>query len=320
MHSSGDQKLKSRKRPDGKRPLFVAQDAWLLVELPVLFAVAALFPERGWARVAFHMEKFKARLGVFSPGAILRGLKLVLGEKADLDSAFRVAATRTEHHVQIVREFAFGWDAPLFLHGSENLQTALQGGRGAILWIAHFSFNALATKKALHSAGFVAYHLSRPEHGFSKSRFGIRFLNPIRVRAERRYLRDRIIIERTMPGRSLLHARKHLAANEIISITAGAWEGAQTATVSIVGCQLELSVGAPGLAHLTGAPLLPVYTLRDPTDGAIHVTVDTPLDVDRNLPRDESALAAAQMFADRVAPLVLANPTQWRDWEKISRP
>ena len=61
MHSSGDQKLKSRKRPDGKRPLFVAQDAWLLVELPVLFAVAALSPERRWARVAFHMERFKAR-------------------------------------------------------------------------------------------------------------------------------------------------------------------------------------------------------------------------------------------------------------------
>ena len=237
---------------------------------------------------------------MFSPGAILRGLRLVLGEKADLDTAFRVAATRTEHHVQIVREFAFGWDAPLFLHGSENLQTALQGGRGAILWIAHFSFNALATKKALHSAGFVAYHLSRPEHGFSKSRFGIRFLNPIRVRAERRYLRDRIIIERTMPGRSLLHARKHLAANEIISITAGAWEGAQTATVSIVGCQLELSVGAPGLAHLTGAPLLPVYTAPGIQPTARSTSRSTRRsNVDRSLPRDELALAAAQMFADR---------------------
>ena len=261
--------LKARNRAGVTPPLFVRQDAWLLAELPVLFAVAALVPERHWPKVSHRLERLKAVLGGFSPASIQRGLKLVYGEDADPADAFRIAATRTEHHLQIVREYAWGWGAPLELSGSENVASALQVGHGAILWVAHFSFNALAAKKALHEAGFAVSHLSRPEHGFSKSRFGIRFLNPIRVKAELRYLRGRVIIERANPGRSLLQARKRLEANELISITAGAWEGTQLATVSIAGCQLDLSVGAPGLAHLSEAPLLPVYTFRDPDDGKI---------------------------------------------------
>src|SRR5258708_1212711 len=87
----------------------------------------------------------------------------------------------------------------------------MRAGRGAVLWVAHFSFNSLAAKKALHQAGFAVAHLSRPEHGFSTSRFGIAALNPIRVRTDRRFLADPIIADRPQPAKPMRRAHRRLA-------------------------------------------------------------------------------------------------------------
>ena len=134
---------------------------------------------------------------------------------------------RSEHHLQVIREYLWGWSAPIDLVGAEQVAAALSVGRGAVIWVAHFSLSGLATKKAFDAAKFPVTHISRPEHGFSKSQFGIRFLNPIRVRAELRYLRGRIIIDHARPSSSVRAAKRLLEGNEIVSITAGAWEGDQ---------------------------------------------------------------------------------------------
>ena len=145
------------------------------------------------------------------------------------------------------------------------------------MWVAHFSFNALATKKAFAAAGFAVSHISRPEHGFSKSRFGIAVFNPMRSRTELRYIKSRIVIDRIKPAAATLRAQKLLAKNQIVSITAGAWEGARIATVDVGSCQLDLATGAPGLAGLTGAGPSPVFTVRDDDTGRIKVVVDQPI-------------------------------------------
>lgn len=311
-------RLSKRPQKAGERPAFTRDDASFLLEFPVMLVTTALAPERHWQRVALRMERVKSALSRFSPEKIRRGLRLVRGEGQDgLDDALCIAATRSEHHMQIIRDRFFGWRAPLLLEGREHLDAALAEGRGAILWVAHFSFNALATKKAIHEAGFSVAHLSRPEHGFSKSRFGLRFLNPLRSETELRYLSDRVIIDRTRPASAVLRAQKILKGNGIISITAGAWEGASIATVVIHGSLLDLSTGAPGLAAMTGAALLPVVTLRDEGSDAIRVTVGAPIPVERGRGREDTILSATQTFADRIAPFVKSHPFQWRDWEKV---
>jgi lauroyl/myristoyl acyltransferase len=302
-----------------QRPLFTRQDAWFLLELPALAAIAVLVPEAGWAPTCLGLERLKAGLGAFSPDRIAAGLRLA-GRPAPAADALRVAAARSEHHLQILREIALGWSAPLELSGAAHLQDALAAGRGAVLWVAHFSFNALAAKKALHEAGFVLSHLSRPEHGFSKSRFGIALLNPLRVRAETRYLRERILIDRARPAAALHQAQRRLRDNGIVSVTAGAWEGALPARVAVAGGELELSTGAPGLCHLTGAALLPVYTVREAGSRAIRVEIGPPIAVERGADRKRAAMAAARDFAVRLAPYVERYPLQWRDWEKLRPP
>ncbi len=314
---SDDAGIKTRRMTQGERPAFTRDDASFLLEFPVLFATAALVPEQRWQRVAYRLEQLKSALARFSPEKIRRGLKLIRGRDAPIEDALQIAATRSEHHIQIIRDYFFDWRAPIELKGEEHISAALAAGRGAVLWVAHFSFNALASKKALHNVGFAVSHLSRPEHGFSKSRFGVAFLNPLRVKTELRYLRGRIIIERAKPAAAVSRAQKQLKDNGIISITAGAWEGARVATVRIHDTLLDLSTGAPGLALMTGAALLPVFTIRDPHSTRISVIVDAPIAVDRGADKEEKLLNATQAFADRMAPYVSSHPSQWRDWEKI---
>ena len=313
-------RIAKRHRPVATRPLFTRQDRRFLLELPLLAAIATVVPEKHWRSTCVGLERIKARLGWFSPGRIRDGLTLLRGPADAGEDALRVAAARSEHHLQILREFFWGWPAPLELQGAEHLADAAKYGRGAVLWVAHFSFNSLAAKKALHQAGFVVAHLSRPEHGFSTSRFGIAALNPMRVRTERRFLAERIIVERANPSTAMRRAQRHLLDNGLVSITAGAWEGALLATVTVGGAELELSTGAPGLAHVVGAPLLPVFTVRDEDTLKIAVIVGPPIALDRTVERKAAMADAAQRFADRLAPFVARYPLQWRDWEKLRRP
>jgi hypothetical protein len=187
-----------------------------------------------------------------------------------------------------------------------------------VLWIANFSFNALAAKMAFAKAGFEVFHVSRPEHGFTKSRFGIRFLNPIRIGAELKYAAGRIVIDRANPAASMHEARRLLRTNKFVSITAGAWEGELLVNARIGQSTLEVAGGAPRLAKISGAPLLPVFVGREEGSGKIRVAVDSPIDLGNHQGRAELLQHATQQFADRHLPFIKAYPHQWRDWGKLT--
>jgi lauroyl/myristoyl acyltransferase len=314
--------VRLRKIEADRRKYFLREDALLCLELPFLWAVSWMVGERAWKTWCYWIEWIKWRLGFFSTERVAETITKVLPDLAGSDLgrsfALRHAASRSEHHMQILRTYRpGGWNPSLRLEGDENLKRALQDGRGAVLWIAHFSFNALAVKKALAEAGNKVVHLSRPEHGFSKSRFGIWALNPIRVNAELRYLADRIIINRAVPGGAKRAAGELLAANGIVSITAGAWEGRRVASSNLLGGTFELATGAPALADTFGSALLPVYAVRDDDDGVLKVIIDRPIDkvIDHELPERLSKMT--QDFVTRMEPYILAYPEQWRDWKSL---
>jgi hypothetical protein len=304
------------------RDLFTKVDAFFSLELPVLFAISWLVPERRWRNACYWLERIKSKLGFFSPHVVANISSKVLRSRQDgvdaTEFALRHAASRSEHHLQILQAHRpGGWRARLELEGEENLRQALTAGNGAVLWIAHFSFNALATKKAVSDAGFKVWHLSRPEHGFSKSRFGIRFFNPIRVKAELKYLGGRIIIDRADPRKAKDGAKKILSENGIISITAGAWEGRRVTRANLLGGTLELATGAPDFARRCNAALLPAFTVRDDTTGMIKVIVDRPIVAPAGLEAADQYAAMTQEFVDRLVPYILAYPEQWRDWKSL---
>jgi lauroyl/myristoyl acyltransferase len=301
-----------------RRPLFTASDLRFLLELPILWFAAWILPERCWREFCRCGEAFKARFGLFDPASVARSLERALGAAAPVDAAIAVAAGRSECHLQILRSVRpGGWNADIALEGSAHLDAARAGGQGCVLWVAHFCFNSLAVKMVLAASGHPVWHVSRPEHGFSKSRFGIALLNPIRVRAEQRYLAGRIVIDRRSPGGALRAARQVLENGGIVSFTAGAWEGTRPVPVRLLGGHLPLAVGAPGLALLTGAPVLPVFTVRG-EGSKIRVVLGAPIDPPASGSRSDRTAVMAQCFADQTMFHVKQFPTEWRDWKNLT--
>jgi lauroyl/myristoyl acyltransferase len=270
--------------------------------------------------VCLRLERIKAFLKLWSPEPIEKIASAVLSIDQLNGSArhfsLRNAAGRTEHHLQIMKSHQpSGWNPELVVEGRDYLEEALARGAGAVLWVAHFCFNALATKKALAQTGFKIWHMSRPEHGFSKSRFGIKVLNPVRVRAELPHLAGRIVINRGNPTKAKKSAEQLLRGNNIVSITAGAWEGRRIATVKLFNGTIELATGAPALADCCNAVLLPVFTVRD--RGQIRIIIDRPIDIPANPDAMARLALMSQEFCNRLQPHVLSYPDQWRDWKKL---
>jgi lauroyl/myristoyl acyltransferase len=303
-----------------ERKSFTTDDALFMLEWPILKFAAAAISEDRWADVAMRIERAKVRLGQPSPTeyapAIQRTLSLAKFKEAEA-IAWRAAAGRTEHYIQVMKVMsATGWTPTMEVEGEEHLRASLTRGKGAILWVAHFCFNTQVTKMALKAQGYRVSHLSRPEHGFSKSKFGVRYLNPLRWNAELKYLDKRIIIDRAKRGDSLRAAKAVLEENCIVSITSGTWEGHRIARGVMLNSQYALAAGAPDLAQRTGAALLPVFTTRVGGNRAFRVKIGRPLltGLEDNL---EAIRTATAGFLTELETAVLESPDQWRGWKYL---
>jgi len=287
----------------------------MIFRLPLYAAAALVVPEPGWCALSRGLERATSWLKGARLSAIRRGL--ALSGLTSGGDALAVQAVAAEQSIAVLRELLGGWSPQLHLTGREHLDAARRAGRGAVLWVAHFGFASLAAKMALARAGYEVHHVSRPEHGFSKSRFGIRVLNPLRVATELRYLKGRVIIDRNNPAASMVEARQILKQNAFVSITAGSWEGQLIATAPLGAGQCDLATGAPRLANLADAPLIPVFVVKDESGGGFTVTVEPPIALSGG--RDKNALVAAATdeFMRRHVPYLTSHPYQWREWEKF---
>lgn len=317
--------IRRRKRAVSGRPWIALEDAKLAAALPVLWLLASTFPERRWRTICYCLESIRGSMGLADAADIQRTAARVIGrsrEGFDASSFAREAAAgATEHHLQVLRSRSRGgWKAMLRLEGAAHLDAALDAGKGAVLWVAHFCFHALATKKALHAAGYRLWHLSRPEHGFAKSAVGIALYNGIRTGAEGEHLAGRIVYQRDRPSAAAIAAKRVLMHNGIVSITAGDWEGQRLASVDICGGKLELAVGPPRLARLSGAALLPVFTVRGAVHDAIRVVIEPALAVPPDGDGNDALEGAAESFGRLLEHYVMRYPTEWLDWKKLEMP
>jgi lauroyl/myristoyl acyltransferase len=110
-----------------------------------------------------------------------------------------------------------------------------------------------------------------------------------------------------------------LKAGEVVSIVASATEGTEMVKGPIFGGRLSVAVGAPRLAGLTGAPLLPAFTVRD-WEAGFRIAIEAPIAMRRDLSTDERVAAATAEFLARSEPWVRRYPEQWRAWSKWKRP
>lgn len=284
--------------------------------LTLFTPVAWLVPERFWFPICLLVAKGTGRLmpsrrrrsSVRRMPAYLQALMTQTEEQ----TMEKVVAGWHRDMVQILRcNRPDGWKPEIDLRGVEHLEAALKDGHGAILWVADFESASLIEKMALGEAGYQVSHLSRPQHGYSASAFGIRFLNPIRTRVENRYIKERITMRAGGTSGSLRTLRKRLEENGIISITVLHFNfKGQAARTDFFDGQIDLPTGPMTLARATKAHLLPVFTLRK-SASSFEVTIEPPLAVSSE--RDNSK--AFSQYAHLLSVYVRQDPVAWRGWQ-----
>ena len=317
-----------------KRPLVVGRDFGELLGIILLLPISWLFPARAWRFFSFSIA-ILSRLGsIKGTLARLRNLRRILEAGQRLPEPGRIEIFRSiniiEQKIQYLRELRpGGWKPDVRVHGLTSIERALQGGNGAILWITPFFFSNLVLKKGLHEAGFPLCHLSAYNHGPSLSRFGIRFVNRIYIKAENKYLKERIRIE---PGRSLIYKRagtnlayvrkmeERLSGNCLISIGCQPDRGLDHSgnLKDFLGGKLPVATGAPALALSTGSPLIPVFTIRRAMN-RFDILIMDPLEVPNGGKRREKIDRLLDRFMEITESRVLENPFLFSSWHEVLR-
>lgn len=244
------------------------------------------------------------------------GLNLSLRQSTVLTKELRSA--RHEVALQCLRGFRpGGWHVNISVLGLDPVLEALQTNRGCVLWVAHFVFAANVVKVAMCAIGFPLAHVSRPDHGFSSSHFGIRVLNPLRTRFEQKYLSERIVFERNHPLSAMRRAKSVLQKGGFLSLTAGAWEGGHLACSKFLGSHLSLAMGPVALARTSSSILLPVFGVRMGIPNDFLVQFGRPIDVHCQNSQSEAMTEATAGFLAQLTPWVLNYPGQWRGWSSM---
>jgi lauroyl/myristoyl acyltransferase len=300
-------------------PGWSLDDVLTVVSLALLWLPAWLLPEPLWSALCRARIALGALTGERAIKSTAESVGAALG---DQDSARCLAIMREqkaavhEMRLQDLRGWRpGGWQPRIWMEGEDHLQAALKGGKGAILWLAPFVFNSGPPKIALHQKGYRVSHLSSPKHGVSETRFGIQYLNRIRCIPEDRSLVDRIVFDRNAPSTAMRRMVRALKAGEVVSIVAASTEGYEMVQGRVFGGRLPVAVGAPRLAGLTGAPVLPAFTIRDPKLGW-RIAIEPPIALAPGASSEERCIAAVAEFLHRSEPWVRQFPGQWRAWSK----
>jgi lauroyl/myristoyl acyltransferase len=308
---------KQRKREE--RVAWAASDIVILLSLAALWLPAWILPESWWG----PLWRAGMRLPfLVKPKAIRRNAKSVAQALGDVgmaraeDIARGMKAAVYENRCRDLRAWRpGGWKGKISLEGEARLSAALEGGKGAVLWVSPTVFNSLPTKVALHDKGYRVSHLSSPTHGFSETRFGVERLNRLRCIPEDRYLKERIVFDSDAPTTAMRKMMRALKAGEVVSIVAANTEGFEMVRAPVFGGVLPVAVGAPRIAALTGAPLLPTFVFRDPELG-FRIVIEAPIPLDPKQSADDRTVAAAAEYLRRSEPWVRRYPEQWRAWSK----
>jgi KDO2-lipid IV(A) lauroyltransferase len=168
-------------------------------------------------------------------------------------------------------------EAYLPLEGRENLDAALEGGRGALILLSHLGANQMIMP-ALGFRGYRINQISRAAQAendeYQGRHLSSLFLKIIHL--QRAY-------EESLPAQHLDVSRgprqvlRKLKSNEIVAVAGDGRYGTEWTPHTFLGRPATFSPGPWLIAHRTGAPLLPTFVLRPQRGGRYRVIIEPPL-------------------------------------------
>jgi lauroyl/myristoyl acyltransferase/acyl carrier protein len=295
------------------RPVFRFTDLLTSLTLLGLAPVAWLLPRTAWPGVCGALARAHVALRNLPGEKFEDALKRLEVQLTSKELQRRFLSSVYEDIVITLREhLPIAWRPTIRVRGAEYISAARAAGRGTVLWSCPSAFSGLIPKKALKAAGVELINLRSAIHPYSGSSFGMKLLNPVRTRIEDRYLAGTVILEGADGLGALQELRGHLEANAVITIAANGSEGTPF-EVPFLGGTLKLSLGAPTLAALQGAPLLPVFTVTD-GGGGFDVIVGPPVEADSRGYPGETARELTRGYARVLEAHLRRYPAEWRGW------
>ncbi len=283
----------------------------LLIELPF-----ALLPQRFWWGAARKISSSLARISFLEERSIefckwVPDCLVTFSGLSTQQIAENCYAAYLVGQFEVIRaSIGLFKPRPLKLVGVDRLRAALAGGKGAIVWVEQSFSSGLMAKAALSQAGFTVHHISRPSHGGTNTRFGIKYLAAITRRAEAPYLAERIVLTKAGQVGAMRQTREVLRQGGLVSITVSD-TAVQVVEVSALGGVLRLGSGAPHLAYAAGAALLPVFCHRDATGYTVEVR--EPISTE-GASRQQALAVAAEAYAEQLSGYVGQYPLDWSGW------
>jgi len=289
-----------------------SEDIEKVILLCVFTPLSWLLPNRYWPALTLALAQ--------ASGLLLRGRRqalehdlpeviVELSGKTERDAVAAFIAGCYEETLGLLREHRpGGWQPDIRLFGRQHVDNALAAGSGAVLWVTEFSSAVRVSAIAFKRAGFKPTGLFRPEHGIASTPLAVRFLNRVQLSIEDRY-GERITMHPGETIGSLRTLRRRLAQNALIG-TMVSENARQTVTVPLFDGRLRVASGTVTLARASGAPLLPIFTIRDGR-GGFEVHVEGPLPVSRS----KEDAAPYEEYARLLELYVRRDPTSWRGWQ-----
>jgi KDO2-lipid IV(A) lauroyltransferase len=133
------------------------------------------------------------------------------------------------------------------------------------------------------------------------------------VGAFRRRMRDSLGIETLEIGQMLdtaLRIRRLLASNGVVAMLLDRHVGRDAIDVSFFGRRARFLRSPAMIAHLSGAPLLPAFVIRQ-SDGRYAARFGEPIFTDSTKGTEESVRAVTQRVAVQLEEQIRTNPQLW---------
>jgi len=305
----------------GRLRLLSLSDTYLLAVLalvslvgwsgsPQLREAAAL----GAAGAAFRLSRGKRRRGEAN---VARAFS------AELSAAKRRAILR-DSFIAFWREtFAWGFAGPAGLeraesNGLDRVEAAQHRGKGVILVESSFFGYRTIAKQILRRHGIAAHqvHVERHLGGFQGGPDTLavrRVIRPYFERRERPFLAG---IIRLPASASLAYTRQlfHLLRlNEVVCISGDGQTGQQHVLLPFLGRTRRFTTGVISLARLSGAPLLPMFCVRN-GDGEACLTIEPALHLMKGLSRERGLAEGMAQYARLLEQYIRRYPGQYRAW------
>lgn len=180
--------------------------------------------------------------------------------------------------------------------GMENIFDGLKAGRGVIAVTPHFG--------NWDMAGAAAVAMGVPVTAVTE-RFGSESLNR-RVVASRERAGVEVVPLGRGSGKAVLSA---LRRNRAVALVCDLPKEGRNLVVDLLGQRAEVPAGPAVLSLRTGAPIVPITCRRLP-DNRYLLEVQAPVEFHPTGAPDDAA-RLAQVYIDRLAPLLRAHPEQW---------